>query len=90
MNFFVYPLTPERWPALVDLFGAQGPVSRCWCMSPISGDAALEQAAAVYAGEKGNLQFPLDQPIPYELLRRIVQHRVRQNLEHAAAKKKKG
>ncbi|MEW6400352.1 MAG: GNAT family N-acetyltransferase [Chloroflexota bacterium] len=32
MNFTVRPLTPELWPALVDLFGDQGPVSRCWCM----------------------------------------------------------
>ena len=32
MRFAVYPLTPELWPALEDLFGEQGPVSRCWCM----------------------------------------------------------
>jgi uncharacterized protein YdhG (YjbR/CyaY superfamily) len=27
-------------------------------------DAKLKKAAAKYAGEKGNLRFPLDQPIP--------------------------
>lgn len=32
MTFAIYPLTPELWPALEDLFGQQGPVSRCWCM----------------------------------------------------------
>ena len=32
MRFAVFPLTPELWPALEDLFGEQGPVSRCWCM----------------------------------------------------------
>lgn len=32
MQFVVQPLTPELWPALEDLFGEQGPVSRCWCM----------------------------------------------------------
>ncbi|MGQ0601196.1 MAG: GNAT family N-acetyltransferase [Anaerolineales bacterium] len=32
MRFAIYPLTPELWPALEDLFGEQGPVSRCWCM----------------------------------------------------------
>lgn len=32
MRLTIYPLTPERWPALVDLFETQGPVSRCWCM----------------------------------------------------------
>jgi len=32
LRFVVRPLTPELWPALEDLFGDQGPVSRCWCM----------------------------------------------------------
>jgi GNAT superfamily N-acetyltransferase len=32
MELTIRPLTPELWPALEDLFGAQGPVSRCWCM----------------------------------------------------------
>lgn len=26
--------------------------------------------------EKGNLQFPLDKPVPYDLIERIVKHRV--------------
>jgi GNAT superfamily N-acetyltransferase len=32
MQLTIRPLTPDRWPALEDLFGEQGPVSRCWCM----------------------------------------------------------
>ena len=32
---------------------------------PVAGDARLARAIAPYAGEKGNLRFPLDQPIPY-------------------------
>ena len=47
---------------------------------PVSGDARLEKALAPYAGPKGNLQFPLTQPIPYDLIRRIVKLRVKQNL----------
>ena len=31
---------------------------------------------APYRGEKGNLRFPLDRPIPYELIRDIVSARV--------------
>jgi uncharacterized protein YdhG (YjbR/CyaY superfamily) len=46
---------------------------------PISGDTALETAVARYAGPKGNLQFPLDEPIPYRLIERIVKHRVKQD-----------
>lgn len=56
---------------------------------PVSGDARLEKAIAPYAGEKGNLRFPLDQPIPYGLIERIVKLRVKQNSAKAAAKKKK-
>lgn len=28
----VYPLTAERWPELVELFGPSGAFSNCWCM----------------------------------------------------------
>ncbi len=43
---------------------------------PVRGDEKLERAAARYAGPKGNLQFPLEKPIPYDLIRRIVNARV--------------
>ena len=56
---------------------------------PVRGDAALEAAIAPYAGEKGNLRFPFDQPIPYDLIERIAKLRVQQDQEKAAAKKKK-
>ena len=48
------------------------------------------KAIAPYAGEKGNLQFPLDRPIPYDLIERITRLQVERNLEKAAAKRKKG
>jgi uncharacterized protein YdhG (YjbR/CyaY superfamily) len=50
---------------------------------PIRGDAKLEAAVAKYAGPKGNLKFPLDAPIPYALVARIVKFRVKQNLAKA-------
>ncbi len=50
---------------------------------PVRGDAELEKSLATYAGEKGNLRFPLDQPIPYDLIKRIVKLRVKQNLGKA-------
>jgi len=51
---------------------------------PIKGDAKLEKAAARYAGPKGNLRFPLDEPIPYGLITRLTRLRARQDA--AAAK----
>jgi uncharacterized protein YdhG (YjbR/CyaY superfamily) len=56
---------------------------------PVSGDARLEKAISPYAGAKGNLRFPLNQPIPYGLIERIVKLRVEQNSAKAAAKSKK-
>jgi uncharacterized protein YdhG (YjbR/CyaY superfamily) len=46
---------------------------------PVRADAKLAKAIEPYAGEKGNLRFPLDQPIPYALIAKIVKLRVKQN-----------
>jgi uncharacterized protein YdhG (YjbR/CyaY superfamily) len=56
---------------------------------PVKGDAALMKAISRYAGEKGNLQFPLDRPIPYALIKRIVTLRMKQNRAKTAARKAK-
>jgi uncharacterized protein YdhG (YjbR/CyaY superfamily) len=50
---------------------------------PLRGDASLMKAISAYAGEKGNLQFPLDRPIPYGLIKRIVKVRLKQNSSKA-------
>ena len=55
---------------------------------PVSGDASLEKALSPYAGPKGNLKFPLDQPIPYALIKRVVLLRVKQDLPRSAAGRK--
>ncbi len=44
---------------------------------PVTGDAALVKALAKYRGEKGNLRFPLDEPMPYLLIRRVVRARLK-------------
>jgi uncharacterized protein YdhG (YjbR/CyaY superfamily) len=53
---------------------------------PISGDAKLQREVGPYAGPKGNLRFPLDQPIPYDLIKRIVTLKVKQDQAKAASK----
>ena len=55
---------------------------------PIKGDTKLEQEASVYAGEKGNLRFPMDKPIPYRLIGALTRLRARQDAEHAVAKRR--
>jgi uncharacterized protein YdhG (YjbR/CyaY superfamily) len=51
---------------------------------PVRGDAKLAQVLSAYAGEKGSLRFPLAQPIPYGLIKRIVKLRVRMNSSKVA------
>lgn len=56
---------------------------------PVQGDAKLMKDLAPYLGEKGNLKFPLDEPMPYGLIKRVVQARVKAQREKAAAKRRK-
>jgi uncharacterized protein YdhG (YjbR/CyaY superfamily) len=39
-------------------------------------DPDLVEETLPWRGEKGNLRFPLDQPVPYELIGRIVSARI--------------
>lgn len=52
-----------------------------------NGIEAFKKELSVYKGAKGSVQFPLDQPMPLELIGKIVKYRVTENM--AKAKKKK-
>src|SRR5262249_41670716 len=56
---------------------------------PVQGDEKLNAELAPYRGEKGNLSFPLDEPIPYALIRRIVKARVKEQRERVESKRGK-
>lgn len=43
-----------------------------------SGIAHFQDRLAAYPSAKGSVRFPLDQPIPYELMREITRFRVRE------------
>lgn len=45
---------------------------------PVRDDARLLKALAPYRNEKGNLRFPLDQPMPWPLLKRVAKALARQ------------
>ncbi len=49
-----------------------------------TGIAAFGDELAPYVGGKGSVRFPLDEPIPYDLIRKIVAFRVQENLARAA------
>lgn len=55
--------------------------------TPAGIDEFKEELAA-YKGAKGSVQFPIDKPLPFELITRIVKFRVSQNQKKAEAKAK--
>jgi uncharacterized protein YdhG (YjbR/CyaY superfamily) len=54
-----------------------------------TGTEKFQKALSVYKGAKGSVRFPLDKPIPFDLISKIVKFRVRENLDRAKAKQKK-
>jgi uncharacterized protein YdhG (YjbR/CyaY superfamily) len=50
---------------------------------PVRGDATLEKAVARYSNDKGNLRFPLDEPLPMALIERIVRHQAKRDAARA-------
>ena len=46
----------------------------------------FENELAGYDGDKGSIQFPFDQPIPYNLIRRMAKFRAKENLAKAKQK----
>jgi uncharacterized protein YdhG (YjbR/CyaY superfamily) len=55
-----------------------------------TGIEAFKEELAPYKGAKGSVQFPIDQPVPLSLIRRIVEYRVKENLERKPKKKSSG
>jgi len=48
----------------------------------------FKKELSLYEGGKGTVRFPLDKPIPFGLIKRIVRFRAKENLERAKRKKK--
>lgn len=53
------------------------------------GIAAFKDELSAYKGAKGSVQFPLDRPLPLELIGRITVYRAIQNKSRAEAKRGK-
>jgi uncharacterized protein YdhG (YjbR/CyaY superfamily) len=54
-----------------------------------TGIEKFQKELSIYKSAKGSVQFPLNRPIPYDLISQIVEFRVKENQEKAAAKGKK-
>ena len=51
-----------------------------------SGIEKFREELSAYEGGKGSVQFPLNRPMPYDLIRRIVEFRVEENRKKAKKK----
>jgi len=54
-----------------------------------SGIEAFKGELAAYVSSKGAVQFPLDRPLPLDLVRRMTAYRVTENLQKARKKANK-
>ena len=54
-----------------------------------SGHSEFQDELSKYKQGKGSVQFPLNKPIPYKLIERIVKFRVTENNENAKQTNKK-
>jgi uncharacterized protein YdhG (YjbR/CyaY superfamily) len=57
--------------------------------SPSTGDKKFKDELSVYKGAKSSLRFPIDKPIPFDLIGKVVKLRVRENLDRAASRQKR-
>jgi uncharacterized protein YdhG (YjbR/CyaY superfamily) len=54
-----------------------------------SGILGFEEKLSTYKHSKGAVQFPIDKPIPLEMVREIVRFRVKENLARGIRRRKK-
>jgi uncharacterized protein YdhG (YjbR/CyaY superfamily) len=52
-----------------------------------SGIEAFKQELAPYKSSKGAIQFPINEPLPLDLVKKIVKFRVEENINKADSKK---
>jgi uncharacterized protein YdhG (YjbR/CyaY superfamily) len=53
-----------------------------------SGHSAFEKELSIYKQGKGSVQFPLKEPMPWDLIKRIVEFRLKENLNKSNKKGK--
>jgi uncharacterized protein YdhG (YjbR/CyaY superfamily) len=54
-----------------------------------SGTQAFKHELSIYQGAKGSIKFPIEKPLPLELISKIVKFRVAENLKNAKDKSSK-
>lgn len=52
-----------------------------------SGDDAINNELSLYKAAKGTLRFPLDKPIPYDLISSVVKLRVKESMHKTKTRK---
>jgi uncharacterized protein YdhG (YjbR/CyaY superfamily) len=50
---------------------------------------AFQDELSIYDGSKGTVKFPIDEPLPLDLISRIVKYRVNENMQRSRSKSNK-
>jgi uncharacterized protein YdhG (YjbR/CyaY superfamily) len=53
-----------------------------------TGNADFKEALSLYGAGKGTLKFPLNKPIPFDVIRKVTEFRMKENIARAAQRKK--
>jgi uncharacterized protein YdhG (YjbR/CyaY superfamily) len=53
-----------------------------------TGIEKFKDQLSVYEGGKGSVKFPLDKPVPFSLISKIVRFRVKENVQRAEARER--
>ena len=78
-----YSLPAYKYNGMLAWFGAH--THHVGFYPRASGIAAFKQELSMYKNAKGSVQFPFDQPLPVELIKRIIAFRLEENLQRKKA-----
>ena len=73
---YVIPTFKQNGVYLVYIAGFKNNIG---CYATLTGNEDFKGEFSNYKQGKGSVQFPLDKPIPYDLIERIVKFRVKEN-----------
>ncbi len=80
-----YAMPAFKWHGILVYFA--GYKSHIGFYAAPTANTAFKKELSAYKVGKGSIQFPLDKPLPWALITRIVEFRVQQHAEKVAKKK---
>jgi uncharacterized protein YdhG (YjbR/CyaY superfamily) len=80
-----YGMPAFKWNGILVWFGAH--TNHVGFYPRASAIEKFKKELSGYKGAKGSVQFPLREPLPLDLIKRIIQFRIEENLQKTTSKK---